>query len=70
MPGPTPNVGGDDAPSDDSDDGVRIDMISGARMDGLTGMEKIRSSLTESATVTSSSLKRGSPRTRSRSSSR
>ncbi|WP_435097876.1 DUF2073 domain-containing protein [Halorubrum sp. N11] len=42
MPGPTPNVDGDDAPSDDSDDGVRIDMISGARMDGLTGMEKIR----------------------------
>ncbi|WP_123622211.1 DUF2073 domain-containing protein [Halorubrum sp. CSM-61] len=41
MPGPTPNVDGD-APSDDSDDGVRIDMISGARMDGLTGMEKIR----------------------------
>ncbi|EMA68504.1 DUF2073 domain-containing protein [Halorubrum kocurii] len=41
MPGPTPDVD-DDAPSDDSDDGVRIDMISGARMDGLTGMEKIR----------------------------
>lgn len=50
MPGPTPNVddgtSGDppgDGPSDDSsDDGVRIDMISGARMEGLTGMEKIR----------------------------
>lgn len=50
MPGPTPNVddgtsGGPpgDGPSDDSsDDGVRIDMISGARMEGLTGMEKIR----------------------------
>ena len=42
MPGPTPNVDGDDPPSDDSDDGVRIDMISGARMEGLTGMEKIR----------------------------
>jgi len=41
MPGPAPDVD-DDAPSDDSDDGVRIDMISGARMDGLTGMEKIR----------------------------
>ncbi|WP_128905020.1 DUF2073 domain-containing protein [Halorubrum amylolyticum] len=41
MPGPTPDVD-DDTPSDDSDDGVRIDMISGARMDGLTGMEKIR----------------------------
>ena len=25
-----------------SDDGVRIDLISGARMDGLTSMEKIR----------------------------
>jgi len=52
MPGPTPNVddSGGDPPSggpsenaaDDSDDGVRIDMISGARMKGLTGMEKIR----------------------------
>ncbi|WP_435073811.1 DUF2073 domain-containing protein [Halorubrum sp. HHNYT27] len=42
MPGPTPNVDGG-ASSDDSDDGgVRIDMISGARMEGLTGMEKIR----------------------------
>ncbi|WP_049906653.1 DUF2073 domain-containing protein [Halorubrum aidingense] len=50
MPGSTPNVGGGGSPpgdgraSDDggSDDGVRIDMISGARMEGLTGMEKIR----------------------------
>ncbi|GAB7009807.1 DUF2073 domain-containing protein [Halorubrum trueperi] len=48
MPGPTPNVDGGDLPSDDSppdgdsSDGVRIDMISGARMEGLTGMEKIR----------------------------
>jgi len=49
MPGPTPNVDGGDAPSDDpvsdgesSDSGVRIDMISGARMQGLTSMEKIR----------------------------
>ena len=39
MPGPKANV---DAAGDDSDDGVRIDMISGARMEGLTGMEKIR----------------------------
>jgi len=36
MPEATPEVG------DDGDDGVRIDLISGARMDGLTGMEKIR----------------------------
>ncbi|MFD1571195.1 DUF2073 domain-containing protein [Halorubrum laminariae] len=48
MPGPTPNVDGGDAPADgppsdgESDSGVRIDMISGARMQGLTGMEKIR----------------------------
>ena len=49
MPGHTPNVDGGDAPSDDpvsdgesSDSGVRIDMISGARMQGLTSMEKIR----------------------------
>jgi len=52
MPGPTPNVGGggsgppgngpSENSSDDSDGGVRIDMISGARMEGLTGMEKIR----------------------------
>lgn len=43
MPGPTPNVDGDASADDsDSDDGVRIDMISGARMEGLTGMEKIR----------------------------
>ncbi|WP_049984006.1 DUF2073 domain-containing protein [Halorubrum sp. BV1] len=49
MPGPTPNVDDGDAPSDDpvsdresSDSGVRIDMISGARMQGLTSMEKIR----------------------------
>jgi hypothetical protein len=27
---------------EDSDDGVQIDLISGARMEGLTGMEKIR----------------------------
>ena len=39
MSGATPNVDGDDDPGDD---GVRIDMISGARMEGLTGMEKIR----------------------------
>ncbi len=39
MPGATPDVDGND---DSSDDGVRIDMISGARMEGLTGMEKIR----------------------------
>ena len=39
MPGATPDVDGNDDPSDD---GVRIDMISGARMEGLTGMEKIR----------------------------
>jgi len=39
MPGATPGVDGND---DSSDDGVRIDMISGARMEGLTGMEKIR----------------------------
>ncbi len=39
MAGPKANV---DAPGDDSDDGVRIDMISGARLEGLTGMEKIR----------------------------
>ena len=41
MSSPTPNADGG-ASSDDSDDGVRIDMISGARMEGLTGMEKIR----------------------------
>ncbi|SNR58302.1 DUF2073 domain-containing protein [Halorubrum vacuolatum] len=35
MPGAKPDV---DGPGD----GVRIDMISGARMEGLTGMEKIR----------------------------
>ena len=29
-------------PPDADDDGVRIDLISGARMDGLTSMEKIR----------------------------
>ncbi|MWV63483.1 DUF2073 domain-containing protein [Halorubrum sp. JWXQ-INN 858] len=40
MPGATSNVGGRD--DDGADDGVRIDMISGARMEGLTGMEKIR----------------------------
>ncbi|WP_277554684.1 DUF2073 domain-containing protein [Halobaculum limi] len=27
---------------DDADDGVRLDLISGARMEGLTSMEKIR----------------------------
>ena len=37
MPEATPEVEG---PEDD--DGVRIDLISGARMEGLTGMEKIR----------------------------
>jgi len=36
MPEATPDVG------DPDDDGVRIDLISGARMAGLTGMEKIR----------------------------
>jgi hypothetical protein len=41
MSSPTPDADGG-ASSDDSDDGVRIDMISGARMEGLTGMEKIR----------------------------
>ena len=41
MSSPTPNADGG-ASADDSDDGVRIDMISGARMEGLTGMEKIR----------------------------
>ncbi|WP_281195956.1 DUF2073 domain-containing protein [Halorubrum sp. F4] len=39
MPGATPDVDGNDDPADD---GVRIDMISGARMEGLTSMEKIR----------------------------
>jgi len=38
MPGATSNVDG----SDDPTDGVRIDLISGARMEELTGMEKIR----------------------------
>jgi hypothetical protein len=42
MPGPSPNVDGDASPDAPDDDGVRIDMISGARMEGLTGMEKIR----------------------------
>ncbi|SEH50722.1 hypothetical protein SAMN05192561_103266 [Halopenitus malekzadehii] len=47
MPEATPNVdGGDgiDGSDDDNgdDDGVRIDLISGARMEGLTSMEKIR----------------------------
>ncbi|MFC7325159.1 DUF2073 domain-containing protein [Halorubrum rutilum] len=42
MPGPTPNVDGDASSDGPEDDGVRIDMISGARMEGLTGMEKIR----------------------------
>lgn len=31
-----------EATSDSGSDGVRVDMISGARMDGLTSMEKIR----------------------------
>ncbi|WP_435123698.1 DUF2073 domain-containing protein [Halobaculum sp. D14] len=31
-----------EATTPDGDDGVRIDLISGARMDGLTSMEKIR----------------------------
>jgi hypothetical protein len=39
MPGATPDVDDD---GDPADDGVRIDMISGARMEGLTSMEKIR----------------------------
>lgn len=38
MPEATPDVGD----VDNGDDGVRIDLISGARMDGLTSMEKIR----------------------------
>jgi hypothetical protein len=38
MPSATSNPDG----ADDPTDGVRIDMISGARMEGLTGMEKIR----------------------------
>ncbi|MFC7187692.1 DUF2073 domain-containing protein [Halorubrum yunnanense] len=42
MPGPTPNADGDASSNAPEDDGVRIDMISGARMEGLTGMEKIR----------------------------
>jgi hypothetical protein len=29
-------------PTNETDDGVQIDLISGARMDGLTSMEKIR----------------------------
>lgn len=29
-------------PEEETDDGVRVDMISGARMEGLTSMEKIR----------------------------
>ena len=37
MPEATPDVG-----DPDDGDGVRIDLISGARMEGLTGMEKIR----------------------------
>ena len=41
MPSATSNPDGADDPND-STDGVRIDMISGARMEGLTGMEKIR----------------------------
>ena len=35
MPEATPEA-------DDSEEGVQIDLISGARMDGLTSMEKIR----------------------------
>ncbi|GAB7092238.1 DUF2073 domain-containing protein [Halorubrum luteum] len=53
MPDARPDIdGGDDTggepprdrnvQGDDSNDGVRIDMISGARMEGLTSMEKIR----------------------------
>ena len=53
MPDARPDVDGGDGSGEgppgngpvhggDSDDGVRIDMISGARMEGLTGMEKIR----------------------------
>ncbi|MEF8780360.1 MAG: DUF2073 domain-containing protein [Haloferacaceae archaeon] len=49
MPEATPTdvdlgPGEPDAPEDSSDDGdgVRIDLISGARMEGLAGMEKIR----------------------------
>ncbi|MFA9517943.1 DUF2073 domain-containing protein [Halopenitus sp. H-Gu1] len=48
MPEATPDdspdgpPGGSNVDDADDDDGVRIDLISGARMDGLTGMEKIR----------------------------
>lgn len=49
MPGAAPDVGdgngngsADGNDSTDDADGVRIDLISGARMDGLTTMEKIR----------------------------
>nr|WP_096390300.1 DUF2073 domain-containing protein [Halopenitus persicus] len=56
MPEATPNVDGSDGFDDpgnndpgnndsgngDDGDGVRIDLISGARMEGLTSMEKIR----------------------------
>ncbi len=52
MPGARPDVDGpgdggrrdpgNGGGSDSGDDGVRIDMISGARMEGLTSMEKIR----------------------------
>ena len=53
MPDARPDIDGSDGSGDgppgngpvrgdDSDDGVRIDMISGARMEGLTSMEKIR----------------------------
>ncbi|WP_049980336.1 DUF2073 domain-containing protein [Halolamina rubra] len=34
--------GGPNEGEDGPDDGVRVDMISGARMEGLTSMEKIR----------------------------
>ena len=39
----TSGDGDGNAPEEESvDDGVRVDMISGARMEGLTSMEKIR----------------------------
>ena len=39
VPGEPDGTNGTDG---GNDDGVRIDLISGARMEGLTGMEKIR----------------------------
>ena len=43
MPEVTSGDGDGSPPEEDGlDDGVRVDMISGARMEGLTSMEKIR----------------------------